>query len=93
MMVKKYENIKWLSNNSLIKGDFIIAEDFIVFKPYDSDFEELREAVYRLVQTGFRKIAYLLPHKFYYKTMSGAVFYFISLKSRKIVKDLEELIY
>ena len=92
-MTKKYENIKLLSNNSLIKGEFIITEDFVLFKPYEQQYEELKEAVYRLVQTGFRKIVYLVPHKFYFRTMSGAVFYFISLKSKKIVKDLESLIY
>ena len=92
-MTKKYENIKFMSNNTLIKGDFIIDKDFILFRPYDSAYNELKEATYRLVQTGFRKIAYILPHKFYFKTMSGAVFYFLSLKSKKIVKDLENLIY
>ncbi len=92
-MIKKYENIKLLSSNAQIKGDFIITEDFIFFKPYDSDYKEMKEAIYRIVQTGFRKIAYLLPHKFYFKTMSGAVSYFFSLKSKKIVRDLENLIY
>lgn len=75
------------------KGIFAINEDYITFKPYNEEKEEIKEAAYRIVQTGFRKILQFIPVRFYIKTMSGRVMYFNSLKSRQIVKIIEKIIY
>lgn len=75
------------------KGIFTLDEDYITFKPYNKEQQEIKEAIYRIVQAGFRKILQFIPVKFYIKTMSGRVMYFNSLKSKQIVQIIEKIIY
>ncbi len=75
------------------KGIFTLTENYLTFQPFNNEHEKVKEAVYRIVQTGFRKVLQFIPYKFYVKTMSGRVLYFHTLKAKKVAKTIENLIY
>lgn len=77
----------------MIIGFVTINENFFIYEPINSDFKGDKIPIYRIVQTGFRKFLQFIPFKFYFKTSSGSVLYYLSPKSRKIVKALEKLVY
>lgn len=77
----------------MVSGFVTIKDDSFVFEPIDSDFKGDKVRMYRIVQIGFRKKLQFIPFKFYIKTSSGAVFYYLSPYSRKIIKFIEKIVY
>jgi hypothetical protein len=89
----KYKASLILNNLRETKGILKITKDYLIFEPLSKEFESVKEAIYRIVQTGFRKRFYLIPYKFYIKTMSGKVLYFKTVKAREIYRIIEKAIY
>ncbi len=88
-----FYNVKRKIADQIITGIVILNSDFFIFKPKSVKLNQLKIAVYRIAQTGYRKHFSLIPYIFYIKTSSGEVFYFRTLQSKKIVKLIESLIY
>lgn len=76
-----------------ISGFVTIDENFFVFEPENKEIMREKIAMYRIVQTGFRKVFQFIPFKFYFKTSSGSVFYYLSPKSKEIIKNLDSFVY
>lgn len=76
-----------------VTGFVTINENFFIFEPTNKAYKIDKIPLYRIVQTGFRKFFQFFAYKFYFKTSSGSVFYYLSPNSKKIVKVLEKLVY
>jgi hypothetical protein len=87
------DRVAQIKGNKKITGTLEISSNFLIFRPLHSNEPTENEAIYRIVQTGYRKILQFIPNKFYIKTMSGKVLYFQTTKAKKLAQIIEKIIY
>ncbi len=87
------DKVVQIKDNKKINGILEISDKSLIFKPFTPKEITENEAIYRIVQTGYRKILQLFPNKFYIKTMSGKVLYFQTSKAKKLAEIIEKIIY
>ena len=93
MKTKIKYKVSLIDDGQQHKGLLEISPEYITFEPFSEKLKTVKEAVYRIVQCGFRKKFYLIPERIYLKTMSGKVLYFKTPKAKEINKIIENLIY
>ncbi len=90
--VEKFK-VKFKDGRSFKEGFVSINPEKFIFEPKDAIHKRFEVASYRIVQTGFRKYFQFFAYMFYFRTSSGKVLYFNTLKARKVVKTIENIIY
>ena len=93
MKTKIKYKVSLIENGKPYKGLLEISPEYVTFKPFTDKIITVKEAVYRIVQCGFRKKFNIFPELVYFKTMSGKVLYFKTPKAKEISKIIENLIY